>query len=59
MYSVKKEHKSKEIFGVTEVTNQLGVNYRIVLKDDKNYTHINANNKGETEIVAKYKRGDK
>ena len=59
LYGIKKEYRSKEIFGVTEVTNQLGVNYRIVLKDDKHYTHINANSKGETEVVSKYKRGDK
>ncbi|WP_346237529.1 hypothetical protein ABDK00_000420 [Niabella insulamsoli] len=59
LFNIKKTYKSKEIFGVTEVSNHLGVNYRIILKDDKHYTHINANNQGESEIVAKYKRGDK
>lgn len=59
LYAVKKEYKGKEVFGVTEVANKNGVNYRIVLKDDKNYTHINANSIGDTELVAKYKRGDK
>lgn len=59
LYAVKKEYKGKEVFGVTEVANKNGVNYRIVLKDDKSYTHINANSIGDTELVAKYKRGDK
>lgn len=49
----------KEIHGVTEVTNKNGVNYRIVLKDNNNYTHINANSAGDTEVVSTYKRGDK
>jgi predicted mannosyl-3-phosphoglycerate phosphatase (HAD superfamily) len=49
----------KEIHGVTEVSNKNGVNYRIVLKDNKHYTHINANSTGDTEVVSKYTRGDK
>ncbi|MGC4233165.1 MAG: hypothetical protein QM594_09310 [Niabella sp.] len=59
LYSVKKTYKGKEVFGVTEVANQYGVHYRIVLRDEKTYTHINANNMGETEVVSKYKRADK
>ncbi len=59
LYNVKNDYKGKEVFGVTEVTNKNGVNYRIVLKDDKYYTHINANNSGDTELVVKHKRGDK
>jgi hypothetical protein len=59
LYSVKKAYKGKEVFGVTEVSNQYGVGYRIVLKDAKHYTHININNMGETEVVSRYKRADK
>lgn len=59
LYAVKKEFRDKDIWGVTEVSNKNGVNYRIVLRDDKNYTHVNANSTGETEVVSKYKRGDK
>ncbi|MGE9313554.1 hypothetical protein ACLOAU_18025 [Niabella sp. CJ426] len=59
LYNVKNDYKDKAVFGVTEVTNKNGVNYRIVLKDDKYYTHINANNSGDTELVARHKRGDK
>jgi hypothetical protein len=49
----------KEIHGITEVSNKNGINYRIVLKDNKYYTHINANSTGDAEVVSKYKRGDK
>ncbi|HMR82812.1 MAG TPA: hypothetical protein PKE30_06760 [Niabella sp.] len=59
LFAVKKEYAGKEITGVTEVTNKQGVNYRIVLKDDSHYTHINAKDSGETETISKYKRGDK
>ncbi len=48
----------KEIHGVTEVSNKNGINFRIVLKDNKHYTHINANSAGDTEVVSKYTRGD-
>jgi len=57
--SIKKEYAGKEIAGVTEVTNKYGVNYRVVLKDNKSYTHINVSNAGETETVSNYARGDK
>lgn len=59
LYSVKKAYRGKDIFGVTEVSNKHGVNYRIVLRDDKQIININANSTGDTEIVSKYKRGDK
>lgn len=59
LYSVKKEYAGKDIFGVTEVSNKNGTNYRIILRDEKSYTHINANNIGDTEVVFEYKRGDK
>ena len=59
LYSVKKDFTGNEIVGITEISNKYGINYRIVLRDSKYYTHINADNAGETEVVAKYKRGDK
>lgn len=59
LYQIKKGYKGKEVHGVTEVTHKNGVNYRIVLKDNKYYTQINANATGETELVSKCTRGDK
>ncbi|WP_460685103.1 hypothetical protein [Niabella aquatica] len=59
LYHIQKQYAGKEITGITEVTNKYGVNYRVVLKDGKRYTHINSNNFGETEVVSEYNRGDK
>jgi len=59
LYATKKDYPHKDIFGVTEVSNKHGVVYKIVLRDEKSYTYINANSSGESEVVAKYKRGDK
>ncbi len=59
LYQIKNDYKGKNVFGVTEVSNKNGVNYRIVLKDDRYYTHVNANNSGDTQLVSEYKRGDK
>lgn len=58
LYNLKKDYKDYEIHGVTEVSNNNGVNYRIVLKNNKHYTYINANQAGDAELVAKYTRGD-
>ncbi|WP_346237393.1 hypothetical protein ABDK00_018335 [Niabella insulamsoli] len=59
LYHIKKTYQGKDVFGVTEVSNRNGVNYRVVLKDEKNYIHINANSYGESQLVKKFKRGDK
>ncbi|WP_114792522.1 hypothetical protein U0035_02075 [Niabella yanshanensis] len=59
LYNVKRDYKNNEIHGVTEVSNKNGVHYRIVLKDSIHYTHINANDAGDTELVTKYTRGDR
>ncbi|WP_114792526.1 hypothetical protein U0035_02090 [Niabella yanshanensis] len=59
LYHVRNDYKNNEIHGVTEVSNKNGVHYRIVLKDAESYTHINANQAGDTALVAKYARGDK
>lgn len=59
LYKVKQAYAGKEVCGVVETSGKSGIQYRIVLKDDKNYTHINADTQGETEIVAEYIRGDK
>ncbi|PVD52095.1 hypothetical protein DC498_11965 [Terrimonas sp.] len=59
LYKVKQKYAQKKMCGVIEITNSAGINYRIVLKDDKKYMHINADTNGETETVAVYARGDK
>ncbi|MBX3257319.1 MAG: hypothetical protein KF862_24550 [Chitinophagaceae bacterium] len=59
LYKVKQTYAGKEVCGVVETTNSSGINYGIILKDGKKYTHINADTHGETETVAEYTRGDK
>jgi lipopolysaccharide export LptBFGC system permease protein LptF len=59
LYKVKNDYKNSEIHGVTEISNTNGVHYRIILKDNTHYTHINANQTGDTELVIKYTRGDR
>ena len=59
LYKVKQTYAGKEVYGVIETANSSGINYRIILKDDKKYTHINTDTHGETETVAEYIRGDK
>jgi hypothetical protein len=56
--AIKNDYKGKQIHGITEVTNKNGTNYRIVLKDIRYYTHINANQEGQTELVTRYTRAD-
>jgi hypothetical protein len=59
LYAIRKDYPRKDIFGVTEVSNKHGIIYRIVLKDEKSYMYIHANSYGESEVISKYKRGDK
>ncbi len=59
LYCVKKTFQGKEVYGVTEVSNKYGVNYRIVLRDNKDIVNINANDLGDTEVVSTFTRGDK
>lgn len=59
LYNVKTDYKNSEIHGVTEISNKNGVYYRIILKDNTRYTHINANQAGDIELVKKYTRGDR
>ncbi len=59
LYHVKNDYKGSEVHGITEVSNNYGINYRIVLKNSKKYIHINVDDKGHTELVVENTRGDK
>ncbi|HOZ84981.1 MAG TPA: hypothetical protein PK191_05790 [Niabella sp.] len=59
LYNVKKNYAGMEVWGVTELSNDHGINYRIVLKDKENYTQIKANDAGEIELVQEFERGDR
>lgn len=59
LYNVKNDYSKMSIWGVTEVSNDNGITYRIILRDAKKYIHLNVNDAGDTEVVNQYKRGDK
>ncbi len=56
---LKKKYAGKEIFGVTEVTSDEGVDFVINLKDDKNWYVVNSDIYGNLSLSNKFKRGDK
>ncbi|AHF16402.1 hypothetical protein [Niabella soli] len=58
LYKVKSKYEGKEVYGVTEITNDAGTAYEIVMRDSqKMYTvHIDAN--GALTQTGKFKRGD-
>lgn len=57
--SIKKDYPDKEVWGVIEETRASNVDYRIVLRDEKNYIHIGADSQGEITVLAKYNRSDR
>lgn len=58
LYKIKKKYDGKEIYGVTEVTNEDGTNYHIVVRDARHIYKVTADNSGSVMQTAKYKRGD-
>lgn len=59
LYKVKEKYNDKEIFGITEITNESGVAYHIVVRDDKYIYNVDADNNGNISQAKKFKRGDK
>lgn len=55
---LKKKYTDKEVFGVTEVTNENDVSYYISLKDDKNWYNVKSDAFGNVQLVDKYKRAE-
>ncbi|MCD2424596.1 hypothetical protein LQ567_17580 [Niabella pedocola] len=58
LYKIKKKYDGKEIYGVTEVTNNEGTNYHIIVRDSRSIYSVTADNNGSVMQTAKYKRGD-
>jgi hypothetical protein len=56
LVKLQKKYADKKIFGVTEVTNESGVEYYIKLEDDKNWITVKSNNEGSMQVVEKYKK---
>ena len=53
---LKKQYAGKKVFGVTEITTNSEVIYRIVLEDEKNWFIVNADAAGSLAEIEKYKK---
>ena len=53
---VTKEFEGMEVYGVTETTNTVKVNYYITLHDGQNLVTMKVNSNGEISKVRKYKK---
>ncbi|MFT3902383.1 MAG: hypothetical protein QM727_04385 [Niabella sp.] len=57
--SLKENFSGKNVWGITEVSNEKGIVYHIVLKDAKHWYNVISNADGEMNLSKKFKRGDK
>jgi hypothetical protein len=51
---VEKNYPGKEIFGITEVASDEGVQYEIILEDQKRWYHIVSDVYGNTTVTDKF-----
>jgi hypothetical protein len=49
-----KKFAGKKIFGVTEVVSDHGINYTIILEDEKKWYHVNADGTGNLQLDKKF-----
>ena len=57
-FRVKKKFDKQSIWGVTEISNEEGINYEVVLRDEKNWYRVKCNASGNIDAISKNKRGD-
>lgn len=48
-----KKFAGKKVFGVTEVASESGINYNIILEDEKRWYHVTANETGNLRLDKK------
>ncbi len=51
--NLKTKYSGKKIFGITEVNNETGIRYYIILEDDKKWYHVNADGAGNMTLDKK------
>jgi len=56
LLSLKKKMPDEKVFGVTEVTNKVGVEYFITMESKKHWIIIKADATGEFEVHDKFKK---
>ncbi|MBO9618947.1 MAG: hypothetical protein J7539_07925 [Niabella sp.] len=58
LYKVKNKYEGKEIFGVTEITNEAGTEYEIVVRDSQKMYTVTVDTDGTMAQTGKFNRGD-
>lgn len=53
---VKQKYADKKVFGVTEINSEDGIQYYIILEDEKNWFHVNSNASGYMSLTNKFKK---
>lgn len=56
--ALKKKYTDKEIWGVTEVSNENGLQYEIAIRDAKHWFTLSSDANGNIQLVKKFNRGD-
>ena len=54
--SLQRKHSDKTIFGVTELTNEDGVHFYIVLEDAKKWYHVTSDISGNLTLTKTFKK---
>lgn len=58
-FKLNRKFDKAEVWGVTELSNNEGVVYSIVLRSDKYFYNVKCDNHANIELVSKYNRGDR
>ncbi len=58
LFQIKKQYHTQQVWGVTEVSEESGIYYFIILRDDAHWYHLKADGQGEIELQSKAERGD-
>lgn len=54
--AVQKEHPSKKVYGVTEITNADGITYHLILEDTKHWTFVESTSGGQLSLVKRLRK---
>ena len=54
---IKTKYSDKKIFGVTEEATENGINFHVILEDEKSWLQINSDVYGSFSQIKKMKKG--
>ena len=54
---IHKKFPGKKVWGVTEMSSELGIQYKVFLQDDKKWYHVSANSSGDVYLDEWYSKG--